>query len=146
MNLSCTLSATLLLLTALPAHAEWALSQRPGTASITQRAGAHTIQIFCTKHLPKNILQVNFSNWTRPTPKSVMIWIELPDGRTDRQSMDFAAYDGALAVRLQTSSRVLGNLQNAASLSFTDDGHEIARTDARGTGAFRLAVKEQCKF
>ncbi|WP_353472184.1 hypothetical protein PVT71_12865 [Salipiger sp. H15] len=145
MPLRTACAACLLALLALPAHAAWTLSQGNGAAAMSQSAGATKITFSCSRSHPDSVT-VSFEPWRGAAPAAVMLWIELPDGRNDRQSMDLIAADRAAHFALMTSSMVLGNLQQAAALSFTDGGTELARTDARGTGAFRLAVQEQCRF
>ena len=144
---SILLSGALALLTMFstaPARADWALSQGNGSAAMSQQAGPVKITFFCTRSRPDQ-LQISFDPWPQPA-RGAMIWITLPDGRNDRQPMDVMARDRALSVTLMTSSLGLEHLQQAASLVFDIDNREIARTDAKGTGAFRLAVLEQCGF
>lgn len=134
----------LFILPASLAHADWALSQGNGSAAMSQQVGPTKITFFCTRARPDQ-LQISFDPWPQPA-RGAMLWMTLPDGRNDRQPMDVMARDRALSVTLMTSSLVLEHLQQAASLSFDIDNREIARTDAKGSGAFRLAVKEQCRF
>lgn len=131
------------------AGAAWDLRQTSGLAVIEQTVGDVTVTFQCLGRV-KNQLNVGLSRpggWPE-VPPAVMLWITLPDGRTDRQSMDAFGEDGQLSATLMTSDVVLENLRQAASLEFTiaGTGRTIVTTDARGTGAFRLAVQEQCGF
>lgn len=141
--------AASLILAAAPAKASWELRQANGIAVTEQTVGGVTISFQCLRAVP-NRLNVSFGRsggWSDP-PRAVMLWIVAPDGRMARHSMDSFGEDGQLSAELQTSSLVLEQLRQANALEFTvaNTGEVIARTNASGTGAFRLAVLEQCGF
>lgn len=140
-----TILAAVAALVPVVAEAGWTLDQRGGSAVMRQSVGGMQISFFC-RGSARDQLQVSFSPWRQAAPRAVMLWIQAPDGRMARHSMDFTGQDSAASFRLLTSSLVLEQLRQATALEFTVEGKVIARTDARGTGAFRLAVKEQCRF
>ncbi|MEL6205717.1 MAG: hypothetical protein AAFR47_10470 [Pseudomonadota bacterium] len=148
MRLILAALATALSLSA-PAHAAWDLRQASGIAVMEQTVGGVTVSFQCLGGV-RNRLNVSFGRaggFPEP-PRAVMLWIELPDGRTARHSMDSFGEDGQLSAELLTSDLVLQQIRQASGLSFTiaGTGREIVRTNAKGTGAFRLAVLEQCGF
>lgn len=126
------------------AAADWSLEQGGGIAAMQQRVGGQTITVSCRRGMADR-LAVSFAPWRSP-PSSVMLWIQAPDGRMNRQAMDGRPTGDGATYTLVTSSDVLSWVRNAAALEFSDPNGWRIRTDARGTGAFRLAVLEQCKF
>ncbi|MEM6738907.1 MAG: hypothetical protein AAF646_02255 [Pseudomonadota bacterium] len=142
-------TAALFMLTATASHANWELRQAPGIAVIEQTVGPVNVTFQCLGAV-KNRLNVSLNQqggWS-DYPRAVMIWMEQPDGRIARHSMDSYPEDGQLSAELQTSDLVLEQLRNASALEFTiaGTGRTIVRTNASGTGAFRNAVLEQCGF
>ncbi|MEM0922787.1 MAG: hypothetical protein AAGI13_07050 [Pseudomonadota bacterium] len=134
---------------ATPAQAAWELRQIPGLAVIEQVVEGTRVTFQCLGR-QKDRLQVGFDRGAEdmPATPAVMLWIEAPDGRTARHSMDAFKEGPGLSATLLTSDIVLDQLRQAAALEFTiaGTGKRIVRTNAKGTGAFRLAVLEQCGF
>ncbi|MEM7671444.1 MAG: hypothetical protein AAF317_20365, partial [Pseudomonadota bacterium] len=118
-------------------------------AVMEQTVDGTTVTFQCLS-ASKNQLSVGLDQGGRDMPEvpAVMLWIEAPDGRTARHSMDAFKEGPGLSATLYTSDVVLQQIRQAKALEFTvaGTGKRIVRTNAKGTGAFRLAVLEQCGF
>ncbi|WP_152610684.1 hypothetical protein [Ruegeria sp. ANG-R] len=79
--------------------------------------------------------------------ESMMMWIELPDGRTARHPIDghYFAPDKAFVGRFIVSDFVLEEFRQGAKLSLTSPtGVEIAAFGMQGTGKARGHFKQAC--
>lgn len=80
---------------------------------------------------------------------SMMMWIELPDGRTGRHPIDgnYFAPDQAFVGRFFVSDLVLEEFRKGAKLSLTAaTGATIAEFGMKGTGKARGHFKQACKI
>ncbi|MEL6477221.1 MAG: hypothetical protein AAFR17_07820 [Pseudomonadota bacterium] len=149
MRLRPLLLSALLCTLALPAHAKWELRQTSGLAVMEQTVDGTRVTFQCIGRT-KNRLTVGLDRGRTemPAARAVMLWIEAPDGRMARHSMDAFKEGPGLSATLYTSDLVLQQIRQAKALELTiaGTGKRLVRTNAKGTGAFRLAVKEQCGF
>lgn len=78
---------------------------------------------------------------------SLMMWIELPDGRTGRHPIDghYVGYEKAFVGRFFVSDIVLEQFRQGAKLSLTaPTGASIADFGMKGTGKARGHFKQAC--
>mgnify|MGYP003111467120 CR=1 FL=1 len=155
-----TLTLLLLLLTAQPASAAWETQQSAGFAQARYTDEHYQLTLSC-QNSHSNTLNNDTINTLTLTLnatagnsaqlngiESLMVWLTLPDGRTDRWPVE-VTHEG---------TRLTGTaLVSDFSLYFFQHGQrfqldapvarvEFLEGDMMGTGAARLAFKEQCGF
>lgn len=81
--------------------------------------------------------------------ESMMMWIEMPDGRTARHPIDghYFAPDKSFVGRFVVSDTVLDQFRSGSKLSLTaPTGAAIATFGMKGTGKARGHIKEACRL
>ncbi|MEM9011949.1 MAG: hypothetical protein AAGE18_12030 [Pseudomonadota bacterium] len=135
------------LLIATPAAA-WDTQQRSGFASASHRVGGYEITISCRRdrgfELALSDPSLSASEFEGVT--GLMMWVTLPDGRTDRWSVDVVQEGPVLSGPLYVSDFNLEFFRNGTSfrLDAPLTRKVFMEGDMRGTGAARLAFLEQC--
>lgn len=135
-------------LTSGPALA-WEFRQGNGMAQATQQDGRYMVMLRCNRG---QNLELSISDSQRRGDEfrgvsSLMVWIQMPDGRTDRVSISPVYQEGGVL-----SGQFI---PNGVTMDFFRNGTKFEvdspqtrtmfiSTDMRGTGAARLAILEQC--
>jgi hypothetical protein len=141
-----------LFLTAQPATAQWSLNQGGGSALAETRGGGYTFQISCEAGRGNQIyLSIRSGSGGDPdlaTAQSVMLWITLADGRTDRWSVDVSGTARGIDGLHPVSDFNLEFFRNAVSMEVElyPQRKTLATLPMRGSGAARLAFLEQCEI
>tara|TARA_R100001039_G_scaffold37509_2_gene36274 strand:+ start:745 stop:1251 length:507 start_codon:yes stop_codon:yes gene_type:complete len=163
-----TLTLLLLLLTAQPASAAWETQQSTGFAQARYTDKHYQLTLSCQNshsNTLNNTLSNNRSNDTINTLTltlnatagnsaqlngiaSLMVWLTLPDGRTDRWPVEVTHEGTQLTGTALVSDFSLYFFQHGQrfQLEAPVARVEFLEGDMMGTGAARLAFKEQCGF
>lgn len=134
--------------------ADWTSGERNRGAWSQIEQGRFVLEISCWPNDP------NFFFTLRGGPfdgmknvhdgdESMMMWIELPDGRTARHPIDGHYYGGdeAFVGKFVVSDFVLDQFRQGAKLSLTaPTGANIAEFGMRGTGKARGHFKQACNI
>lgn len=148
------LGALLALGLAAPAAA-WTLEKRQDWAVASETDGNYTVTIMCRRgsdhlqfsYLDRDLRGVDPTGTSLDQIKSVMLWVKLADGRTDRWPVSVFSEGPSLSGQIAFSSQTLELFQNAESISVTGTNphHEtMFEAGAQGTGAARIAFQERC--
>lgn len=80
------------------------------------------------------------------TSGALMLWIELPDGRTSRDSFTGFNEQGSVAASIPTTHISWDFFANGHKLWLQDSGkrERLFESGMKGTGAARLAFRERC--
>lgn len=80
------------------------------------------------------------------TTGALMLWIELPDGRTSRDSFIGFNEQGSIAAEIPANHIHWDFFANGHKIWLRDsgDGRILFESDMKGTGAARLAFSERC--
>ncbi len=133
---------------AAPASAEWQTLQSEHQAAALYRSAPYALDIRCRRGegFALRLRDLTASGNAFGGVDSLMMWVTLPDGRTDRWPVyvvrDGAGLSGALAV----SEFNLDFFRNARSfeLDSPQTREVFLAGDMAGTGAARLAFLERC--
>ncbi|UWQ20808.1 hypothetical protein [Jannaschia sp. W003] len=142
----CGLAAATLLVT--PAAAEWQTVQSDGKARAVYQDGRYEVWIHCRRGAGMELWlrDLTLSGNEFPGVASLMMWVTLPDGRTDRWPVRVVQEGPGVSGPLVVSGQNLELFRNASR--FELDSPQTRRTflagDMRGTGAARLAFLERC--
>lgn len=144
--LSLALAATLL---GTSAAADWTHRQGNGRASAIYDAGRYTVMITCSRGsgLEFSILDDELRGNEYEGVDSLMVWVTLPDGRTDRWPITPVwQEDGALSGDLIVSDFNLEFFRNGTRFEVDSPQTRkvFAKGNMKGSGAARLAILEQC--
>jgi hypothetical protein len=138
----------LLLLVATPAAAAWETRQSEGFASTSYQGDRYRAEISCNRGrgLELRLFDESHRGDAFDGVRGLMVWVTLPDGRTDRWPVDVVQEGPALAGELIVSDFNLDFFRSGER--FVIDS-PLTRTvflegDMRGTGAARLAFIERC--
>ena len=135
------------LLLTTPAMADWTFRQKDGFAMTRTSGSGLVLELSCRRGQPLELL-LDFQNSTRDLggTKSLMLWLQMPDGRTDRWPVDVVQEGPVLSGRLFVSDFNLDFFRSGKSFELTLGGSPdvLMRGNMKGTGAARLAFKEQC--
>ena len=129
--------------------AAWDLRQGNGTAVTKQEAGRYTVMLNCSRGRGAEIsvLDTTLRGDAFAGVQSLMVWIELPDGRTDRVPIIPVWQEGAaLSGEFVPNGWTMDFFRNGVRLKVDSPGtrQTFVSTDMSGTGAARLAFLEQC--
>ncbi|CAM4290461.1 hypothetical protein VRRI112168_19250 [Vreelandella rituensis] len=148
MNIRFTIFTILLLSTAVPALAAWQTQQSDGVAQASYTGEVYLLTISCTRssQLKLTLEDMSSSGDQLDGIHNLMMWITVPDGRTDRWPVRVTRNGLSLIGTLHVSDFNLGFFQNAQrfQLDAPSAGVDFLEGDMIGTGAARLAFKEQC--
>lgn len=80
------------------------------------------------------------------TSGALMLWIQLPDGRTSRDSFAGFNEQGSVVAEIPANHINWEFFANGQQLTLQDTGtrRELFKSQMKGTGAARLAFKERC--
>ncbi|MFV0299393.1 MAG: hypothetical protein ACK5IP_00640 [Paracoccus sp. (in: a-proteobacteria)] len=129
--------------------AAWQLGKYDDHATTRETVGHYIIKLTCYRgqdYLGFELVDLTQEGRGMETPVPLMIWITLPDGRTDKWSFRATPEGPALAGTIPVSSLTLDHFGNGETLVLaapTGD-KEWLRTDMKGTGAARIAFRERC--
>ena len=137
-----------LFLAVSPASADWQTVQSNGQARAVYQSGKYELWIHCRRGQ-------GFALWLRDLSlsgsdfrnvRSLMMWVKLADGRTDRWPVDVVQEGPGLSGQLLVSDFNLEFFRNAQSFDLDSPltRQVFLSGDMRGTGAARLAFLEQC--
>ncbi|MEL6586568.1 MAG: hypothetical protein AAFY65_10180 [Pseudomonadota bacterium] len=143
--------ATALAVIATPALAEWRWEQGGGLARTETRANGYQFFLSCEVGRTNEIYLDIIADGQDPDLASAqvaMLWIQLPDGRLDRQPVDLNGTPKAAGGFWFVSSSILDNFRNATAMEVElyPQRKTLAKLSMRGSGASRLAFQEQCGF
>ena len=94
-----------LCLVAGPAAAQWSLEQRPGFAAARTGAPGYTLELSCRRGQPLMLtLEAAGSDRDLVGVRGLMLWLTLPDGRTDRWSVEVTKRGNRLTGPLTVSA------------------------------------------
>ncbi|MBY8976649.1 hypothetical protein KHP62_12570 [Rhodobacteraceae bacterium NNCM2] len=133
---------------ALPAAAEWQTKQSDGRAVASYSSDRYRVEISCWRGrgFYMSIFDLDLRGNEMDGVKNVMVWVTLPDGRTDRWPVDVIQEGPSISGDLIISDFNLEFFRNGKS--FTIDapltGATYLNGDMKGTGAARLAFRERC--
>lgn len=134
---------------ATTAFADWTHRQGNGVARALYDAGRYTVMLSCSRGsgLEISLLDEELRGNQYAGVRSLMVWITLPDGRTDRWPVaPVWQEDSALSGNLVVSDFNLEFFRNG--VRFEVDSPQTRQTFAAGnmtgSGAARLAFLEQC--
>ncbi len=145
-----TTLAFALSLTAQPAAAQWSLDQGGGSALAETRGSGYIFRISCEAGRGNQVyLGIRSGGGGDPdlaTAQSVMLWIKLPDGRTDRWPVDVSGTARGTGGFHPVSDFNLNFFRNAVSMEVElyPQRKTLATLSMGGSGAARLAFLEQC--
>ena len=131
-----------------PAFAAWQTVQSDGRARAVYQQGNYELWIYCRRGQDMELwLQDRSLNGAEfQGVDSLMMWVKLPDGRTDRWPVRVVQEGPGISGPLVVSDFNLEFFRNAES--FELDSPQTRKVfmagDMRGTGAARLAFLEQC--
>lgn len=137
-----------LLLAATPAAAAWETTQSEGFASTSYRGDRYRAEISCNRGggLQLGLFDESLRGDAFDGVRSLMVWLTLPDGRTDRWPVDVAHEGPKLSGELIVSDFNLDFFRYGQR--FVIDSPQTRTVflegDMRGTGAARLAFLERC--
>lgn len=131
------------------ASVAWDLRQGNGTAITSQDAGRYTVMLRCSRGrgAELSILDTTLRGDEYAGVESLMLWITLPDGRTDRVPIaPVYQEDAALSGALVPNGTTMEFFRNGTRLSIDSPQTRttFVETGMSGTGAARLAFLEQC--
>jgi len=155
-----TLTLFLLLLTAQPASAAWETQQSAGFAQTRYTDERYQLTLSCRNNRSKNHSNDTINELTLTLNatsdsstqlngiESLMVWLTLPDGRTDRWPVEVTQEGTMLTGTALVSDFSLYFFQHEQrfQLDAPVARVEFLEGDMMGTGAARLAFKEQCGF
>ncbi|MCU9848031.1 hypothetical protein OEZ60_08430 [Defluviimonas sp. WL0024] len=136
------------LIAALPALA-WETEQTPDSARTWQSVSGLAAEFGCRRG-QQGYLDFRLTDAAGGGRfagiRSLMLWIELADGRTARYPVDVAIAGPSLIGRFYVSAEILDHFQNGTAMIIDSalPRQEFLRTDMKGTGAARLAFRERC--
>lgn len=153
---STTLTLFLLLLTAQPASAAWETQQSAGFAQARYTDERYQLTLSCQNSNSNDTingltltLNATAGNSAQISGiESLMVWLTLPDGRTDRWPVEVTQEGNMLTGTALVSDFSLYFFQHGQrfQLDAPVARVEFLEGDMMGTGAARLAFKEQCGF
>lgn len=136
------------LLAATPAAAAWETRQSDDFASTTYDGDRYEAKIFCRRGsgLELNVFDKTLSGDEMQDVRALMVWLTLPDGRTDRWPLDVRQEGPVLSGSLIVSDFNLDFFHNGQQfrIDAPGTGTVFLEGDMRGTGAARLAFLERC--
>lgn len=141
--------AAILMITAQPAHALWTLEQRNGFARTTSSGPGYTVEISCRRgaRLQFTLRGVDAAAAREfRGVRALMMWITVPDGRTDRWPVDVVQQGNSLTGELYVSDFQLNFFRQGKTFEIDAPGQrrQFLDGDMKGSGAARLAFLEQC--
>ena len=127
----------------------WDLRKEDHSAATTETVGDSAVTLRCWRgrdHLGFELDDLTGGGQHRGEIRNLMLWIKLPDGRTDRWPVGVIAEGPVLSGAAIVSDFNLGFFANAESLEVTvaNTGQLLFRSGMKGTGAARIAFKERC--
>ncbi|SMX41587.1 hypothetical protein [Actibacterium lipolyticum] len=141
-------SFIVLLLIASPSFADWKTVQSNGKARAVYQSGNYEVWIHCRRGqgLELWLRDLTLSGRDFQNVRSLMMWVKLPDGRTDRWPVTVVQEGAGISGALLVSDFNLEFFRNAQSfeLDSPQTRQVFLSGDMRGTGAARLAFLEQC--
>lgn len=134
--------------------AEWQSGEAPNGAWSMIEDGQFSLRIACWPGDPSFFFVLSggpFNGMQNidDNNESMMMWVELPDGRTARHPIDghYFAPDRAFVGRFIVSDFVLEEFRQGEKLSLTSPtGAEIAVFGMQGTGKARGHFKQACNI
>lgn len=135
---------------ASPAAAEWTLDQGGGSAMAEARGGGYIFRMSCEAGRGDEVyFGIRAGGAGDPdlgTAGSAMLWIKLPDGRTDRWPVNLSGTAAGAGGFHPVSDFTLEFFRNAASMEVElyPQRKTLAVLPMKGSGAARLAFREQC--
>ncbi len=144
------LAAAAAVMLAAPAQADWQTEQREGYARASYAQGDYEVWISCRpgRGFELSLLDRTLSGRDFQGVQSLMMWVKLPDGRTDRWPVEVMQEGPSMSGRLVVSDFNLEFFRNAASfeLDSPQTRQMFLSGNANGTGAARLAFLERCEL
>lgn len=143
LGLALTIAAT------SPAAAEWTLRQSDGYAQTTTSGPGYRLEVWCRRGGPLDMTLVALNSTADfKGVQGLMLWLTRPDGRTDRWPVDVIPEGPALSGQFSVSEFNLDFFRHGASfvLDAPATGKTFLEGGMKGTGAARLAFKEQCGY
>ncbi len=135
-------------LAAAPASAEWVHRQSDGFARADYDGGRYDVQLSCRKGrgFEFTVSDETLRGDEMEGVTGVMMWVTLPDGRTDRWPIDVAMEGPSLSGTPLLSDFSLEFFRNGVSfrVDAPRTGTVFVEGDLRGSGAARLAFRERC--
>lgn len=127
----------------------WDLHKEANSVRTQETIGDSAVALICHRgrdQLEFNLKDLTGGNQNRGKITNVMLWVKLPDGRTDRWPVEVSGEGPQLTGPAYVSDFNLGFFANAESLEVTEatTGELLFRSDMKGTGAARIAFKERC--
>ena len=148
-RLAMWISVTLSLI-AQTAAAEWTWDQGGGSAMAETRKNGYIFRLSCEAGRGSEVyLGIRAGSGGDPdlaTARTAMLWIKLPDGRIDRWPVSVSGTRSGTGGRHPVTALNLDIFRNAVSMEVElyPQRKTLAVLDMRGSGAARLAFKEQC--
>lgn len=137
-----------LALAATPVFAAWETKQSDGFASTSYHGDRYRAVISCNRgrELELNVFDSTLRGDEFAGVRAVMMWVMLPDGRTDRWPIDAVQEGPALSGTLIVSDFNLDFFRNGQSFRIDAPltGTVFLEGNMYGTGAARLAFLERC--
>ncbi|MCK0169066.1 hypothetical protein MWU52_16040 [Jannaschia sp. S6380] len=130
--------------------AQWSLDQGGGSAMAETRAGGYTFRMSCEAGRGAQVyFGIRAGGSGDPdlaAAQSAMLWIKLPDGRTDRWPVTLSGTARGAGGPHPVSDFNLDFFRNATSMEVElyPQRKTLAVLPMRGSGAARLAFLEQC--
>lgn len=139
---------------AVPADA-WDLRKQADSASTSMVSDGIRISLMCRRNRNHvDLLLTDISGGVdlsaplkgMTTSGAMMMWIELPDGRTSRDSFSAFNEQGSISAIIPTDQVSWDFFANGQRLWVQDTGvnKKLFESGMKGTGAARLAFKERC--
>ena len=149
MRMKWHLVAAALSVLAGPVLADWAHRQGNGVAVAQYDAGRYTVMMRCSRGqgIELSLMDEELRGNEFRGVGSLMVWVTLPDGRTDRWPVTPVYQEGpALSGMLVVSDFNLEFFRNGSSFEIDSPQTRttFAKGNLRGSGAARLAILEQC--
>jgi hypothetical protein len=144
------------LMLSAPAMADWQSGSSQGQAWTQVRADGLTLHLACNASLGTDLYLVlsgtvpDYPGLAKVDDQSsaLMIWVELPDGRTDRHPVDahYVEADNAFVGSVQMSRAMLDRFGGGRRLYLTTPRFDepLFVTDMRGTAVSRDAFARGC--
>lgn len=150
-----TFLAAALVLTPLSAAADWTLNKQASSVTTTESNGQYSVSLTCHRGASGRLgLTISDLSQRGLAPDGgplgeighLMLWIRLPDQRTDRWPVDVTPEGPALSGVAFVSSFNLGFFGNAEHMLITEaaSGRRLFESSMKGTGAARIAFSERC--
>lgn len=150
MNIFSRVFSVLLLSTSIPALAAWETHQSDGIAQTSYIGERYQLTISCTSrsNLELTLEDRNSSGDQYNGIQGLMMWVKIPDGRTDRWPVSVTRDGSSLTGALFVSDFNLDFFQKGQSfrLDAPVTGFVFLEGDMIGTGAARFAFDEQCEL